>query len=44
MPAYSSEKLQPLDISCFSPLKQVYGILVEQKRYLEVKNIDKFNF
>lgn len=44
MHAYSPQKLQPLDIGCFSPLKQVYGTLVEQKRYLEVKNINKFNF
>lgn len=43
MPAYSSQKLQHLDIGCFSHLKQVYGTLVEQKRYLEVKNINKFN-
>jgi hypothetical protein len=44
MPAYSSYKLQPLDIGCFSPLKEAYGTLVEQKKYLEVKNINKFDF
>jgi hypothetical protein len=44
MPAYFSHKLQPLDISCFSPLKEAYRILVEQKRRLGVNYINKFDF
>jgi hypothetical protein len=44
MPAYSSYKLQPLDVGCFSPLKEAYGTLVEQKGRLKVKNINKFDF
>ncbi|KAJ8225492.1 hypothetical protein LV156_009112, partial [Aspergillus fumigatus] len=44
MPAHSSHKLQPLDVGCFSPLKEAYGTLVEQKGRLGVNHIDKFDF
>jgi hypothetical protein len=30
MPAYSSYILQPLDVGCFSPLKQAYGRQIEE--------------
>lgn len=29
MPVHSSHLLQPLDVSCFSPLKRAYGRLVD---------------
>jgi len=44
MPAHSSHKLQPLDVSCFTPLKKVYRSLVEQKAHLEINYIDKLDF
>lgn len=35
MPAHSSHKLQPLDLTCFGPLKHFYGLYVERlmRRY-----------
>lgn len=34
MPPHSSHLLQPLDIGCFSPLKNAYGTMVDQKQRL----------
>ncbi|KAG2001081.1 hypothetical protein GB937_010526 [Aspergillus fischeri] len=44
MPAHSSHLLQPLDVSCFSPLKRAYGRLIENKMQLGFNHIDKFDF
>ena len=44
MPAHSSHILQPLDVGCFSPLKQAYGHLVEQLMGRGVNHIDKHEF
>ena len=44
MPAHSSHLLQPLDIGCFSVLKQSYGQRVEELMRLSVNHIDKEDF
>jgi hypothetical protein len=44
MPAHSSHILQPLDVSCFSPLKRVYGQQIEQKMRLGSNHITKQEF
>lgn len=44
MPAHSSHLLQPLDVGCFSPLKTIYGSLVQQKVLGGVHHIDKVDF
>ena len=44
MPPHSSHLLQPLDIGCFSVLKQAYSQLVETKMCLGINHIDKFDF
>lgn len=44
MPPHSSHLLQPLDIGCFSPLKNVYGTMVDQKQRLGFNHIDKLDF
>ena len=44
MPAHSSHLLQPLDVGCFSVLKQAYGRLVEQLMARGVNHIDKHEF
>ena len=44
MPAHSSHLLQPLDVGCFSVLKQSYGRLVEQLMGSGVNHIDKRDF
>ena len=44
MPAHSSHLLQPLDVGCFSVLKQSYGRLVEQIISRGVNHIDKHEF
>jgi hypothetical protein len=44
MLAYLSHLLQPLDISCFAALKQVYNCLVEMKIDFGVNYIDKQEF
>jgi hypothetical protein len=44
MPAHSSHLLQPLDVGCFSPLKQAYRCLVEQIMGHGVNHIDKREF
>src|SRR2546423_1662190 len=44
MPSHSSHHLQPLDVSCFSVLKRVYGTLVKVKVSLGIHHIDKPTF
>jgi hypothetical protein len=44
MPAYTSYILQPLDVSCFSPLKKVYGSQIEIKIRLSINYIIKEEF
>jgi len=44
MPAHSSHLLQPLDVGCFSVLKQSYRRLVEQLMGSGVNHIDKRDF
>jgi hypothetical protein len=44
MPPHLSHLLQPLDVGCFSVLKQLYGCLVEQKMSLGVNHIEKQEF
>ncbi|KAL3707903.1 hypothetical protein TMatcc_005885 [Talaromyces marneffei ATCC 18224] len=44
IPPHSSHLLQPLDVSCFSVLKQQYGQLVEQRIRLGFNHIDKYDF
>jgi hypothetical protein len=44
MPAHSSHLLQPLDISCFSPLKRAYSHLIKDKIWLGFNHINKFDF
>ena len=44
MPAHSSHLLQPLDVGCFSALKQSYGRLVEQIMSRGINHIDKREF
>lgn len=44
MPAYISHILQPLDVSCFSPLKKAYGSQIEIKIRLGVNHITKEEF
>ena len=44
MPPHSSHLLQPLDIGCFSPLKNAYGTMVDQKQRLGFNHIDKLDF
>ncbi|KAF5201710.1 Pogo transposable element [Thalictrum thalictroides] len=44
MPPHSSHILQPLDVGCFSPLKNIYGGQVEANIRLGVNHIDKPEF
>ena len=44
MPAHSSNHLQPLNVSVFSPLKKAYGGLVKEKMQRGRNHIDKFDF
>jgi hypothetical protein len=44
MPAYTSHILQPLDVSCFGPLKKVYGSQIEIKIRLGINHITKEEF
>jgi hypothetical protein len=44
MPPHSSHLLQPLDVSCFSVLKQSYRRLVTEQARLGVSQIDKAEF
>jgi hypothetical protein len=44
MPVYLLYLLQPLDVSCFSPLKHAYSYLIKDKMQLGFNYINKFNF
>ena len=44
MPAHLSHILQPLDVGCFSPLKQAYGTQVEGQMRLGINYIIKEDF
>ena len=44
MPTHSSHLLQPLDVGCFSALKQLYGRLVEQIMSRSVNHINNPEF
>ena len=44
MPPHTSHLLQPLDISCFSPLKRAYGREVEKLARQGLHHVDKVDF
>jgi hypothetical protein len=44
MPPHSSHLLQPLDVSCFSPLKRAYKQEVQKQIALGINHIDKNEF
>jgi hypothetical protein len=44
MPAYSSHLLQPLDVSCFAPLKRAYGHKVLELACNHVFHVNKQEF
>jgi hypothetical protein len=44
MPSHSSDKLQPLDVACFAPLKEAYGAAVMRSIQNGIHHIDKENF
>ena len=44
MPTHTSHILQPLDVSCFGPLKKVYSSQIEMKIRLGVNHIIKEEF
>jgi DDE superfamily endonuclease len=44
MSAHTSHLLQPLDISCFPPLKRLYGQEVQELVRQEIHHIDKDDF
>lgn len=44
MPAHTSHNLQPLDVSCFGPLKRAYGSQIENKMRLGINHITKEEF
>jgi hypothetical protein len=44
MPSHSSNHLQPLDVGCFVPLKEVYSAAVIKSIYNNIHYIDKQNF
>jgi len=44
MPPHSSHRLQPLDVSCFGPLKHFYGQRVQTCMRLGINHIDKIEF
>jgi hypothetical protein len=44
MPAHSSHILQPLDVSCFSPLKKVYGRQIKDIIRAQIVHITKDDF
>jgi hypothetical protein len=44
MPSYSSNHLQPLDVGCFAPLKEVYSAAVMKSIYNGIHHINKQNF
>jgi hypothetical protein len=44
MPAYTSHLLQPLDVSCFSPLKAAYGHEIAELARQGIYHINKEEF
>jgi hypothetical protein len=44
MPPHSSHLLQPLDVSCFSPLKKAYGRQIEDLMRQQITHITKEDF
>jgi hypothetical protein len=44
MPSHSSDKLQPLDVGCFAPLKEAYGAEVMRSIQNSIHHINKENF
>jgi len=44
MPAHTSHILQPLDVSCFGPLKKAYGSQIKNKMRLSINYITKEEF
>jgi hypothetical protein len=44
MPAHSSHKLQPLDVSCFRALKRSYGTEIEKLMRAHITHISKEDF
>jgi len=44
MPSHSSHILQPLDVGCFSPLKNAYSQLVQKLARNGIFHIDKSDF
>ena len=44
MPPHSSNYCQPLDVSCFSPLKKAYGNLVQNRMQQGFNHVDKLDF
>lgn len=44
MPPHSSNYCQPLDVSCFAPLKKAYGDLVQKQMWNGFNHIDKLDF
>ena len=44
MPAHSSHILQPLDVSCFGPLKKAYGRQIERLIRAQINHISKLEF
>ncbi|KKA16199.1 hypothetical protein T310_10219, partial [Rasamsonia emersonii CBS 393.64] len=44
MPPHSSHLLQPLDVSCFSPLKCLYGQKTQEMMQRGIHSIDKEDF
>jgi hypothetical protein len=44
MPPYSSYLLQPLDVSCFRPLKKAYGRQVEDLMRMYINYVSKLEF
>jgi hypothetical protein len=44
MPSHSSDKLQPLDVACFAPLKEAYSAAVMRSIQNGIHHINKENF
>jgi hypothetical protein len=44
IPSYLSDKLQPLDVGCFAPLKEAYGAEVMRSIQHGIHHINKENF
>jgi hypothetical protein len=44
MPAHTSHLLQPLDVSCFSVLKRVYGQQITELARVYIHHIDTVEF